>query len=186
MTTSGSAADAQRRRLGGALVALTGLSAMGLAGCAAPGRTPDAAPAAPPTAAPGPQAGRPTALMLERQWLQSWFKGTPVQINQRGDGPVSVDVPLAFCFDPGRSQVKPALAAVLDKVAESLRRAPQTRLVRLAAPGDGAEADRLAGQRAARLRSHLLSRGAPSSQLVAPTTATAQAVQLVIDAMPAP
>ena len=165
------------------LLTLAGFAAIGLAGCAVTGPT---AGTAAPGAAPSPEAGRPSPLMIERQWLQSWFKGTPVRIVQSGDGPVSVEVPLEFCFDAGRSVVKPALAAVLDKVAESLRRAPQTRPARLAAPGDGGEPGRLAGQRAARLRSHLLSRGAPSVQLVGPTVSTAKAVQLVIEAAPAP
>ena len=66
--------------------------------------------------------------------MQSWFQGTPVLIGQRDDDAVSVDVPREFCFDPGRSSVKPALAAVLNKVAESLLRMPMVRLQLLAAP----------------------------------------------------
>ena len=54
------------------------------------------------------------ALSTERQWLQQWFKDTPVQIAQQGDA-VSVDLPREFAFDTARSQVKPPLAAVLDR-----------------------------------------------------------------------
>lgn len=168
-------------------------AALMLAGCAvtpsgtgpaSTAPTPPAAPAADPAA--DPDAGRPTALMIERQWLQSWFKGTPVRISQRGEGPLDVAVPVEFSFDAGRSPVRPALAAVLDKLAESLRRVPSARLVLLAAPADAKQDARqaatLAAQRGARIRAHLLSRGVPSGQLGAPTASSAPAVQLrVID-----
>ena len=102
-------------------------------------------------------------------------------IVQRNDGPLSVDVPLEFCFDTGRSGVKPPLAVALDKVAESLRRTPMARLQLVAAPGDTVAASPLAKQRAAQVRKHLLSRGVPSAQLGYPTASTVAAVQLRID-----
>jgi outer membrane protein OmpA-like peptidoglycan-associated protein len=127
-------------------------------------------------------APRPgAALVTERQWLQSWFDGTPVRIVQRGDGPVSVDVPREFCFDAGRSSVKPPLAAVLDKVAQSLRRVPGAALVLIAAPGDDAGTPRLARQRADRVRAQLLSRGAPAAQLGPASVTDAAAVQLRLE-----
>lgn len=142
------------------------------------------------SATSGGAAGEPAAraeatLSVERQWLQSWFKGTPVEIDQRGDGPLSIDIPREFCFDAGRSNVKPALAAVLDKVAESLRRTPRARLQAVAAPGDSAAPSALAVQRATRVRAHLLSRGAQASQLSAPTSTDAAAVQLRMTLAPA-
>jgi outer membrane protein OmpA-like peptidoglycan-associated protein len=132
-------------------------------------------------------AAPPATLATERQWLQSWFAGTPVQISQRGDGPLAVSVPREFCFDAGRSTIKPALAAVLDKVAESLRRVPQARLQQLAAPADaGAAAGAaLAVQRAAQLRARLLSRGVQVAQLTEPTAA-ADAAVLIQVALKAP
>ena len=120
------------------------------------------------------------ALAVERQWLQSWFEGTPVVIAQRPDGTVTVQVPREFSFDPGRSRVKPALAAVLDKVAESLRRRPRTHLALLAAPGDTADTAPLAAQRALKVRSHLLSRGVPAARIGKPTATATAAVQLQI------
>ncbi|MCD0417575.1 hypothetical protein LOC51_10150 [Rubrivivax sp. JA1024] len=139
----------------------------------------------PPT--PEPPRGRslpsmpPTpALVVERQWLQSWFDGTPVVITQKGSGPVAVEVPLAFSFDAGKRSVKPPLAAVLDKLAESLRRQPQMTLA-LAAPGDAGGDTALAAQRAAAVRSYLLGRGAGSAQLGAPQVAGARAVQLRLE-----
>jgi outer membrane protein OmpA-like peptidoglycan-associated protein len=118
------------------------------------------------------------ALATERQWLQSWFKDTPVRIEQRGDGPVSIEVPREFSFEAGRSNVKPALGALLDKVAESLRRTPRVRLALIAAPGDSASAAPLALRRATQVRTHLVDRGVPAVQLGDPEAAAGDAVQL--------
>lgn len=141
---------------------------------------PAEAPAAvPPVTTPAPApAPRSSSLAVERQWLQSWFKGTPVRIVQQPDGDVSVDVPREFCFDAGQSKVLPPLAAVLDKVSQSLRRTPGARLELLAAPGDSAADTALALQRAKQVRSHLLGKGVSGAQLGAPSAGAAPAVQL--------
>jgi outer membrane protein OmpA-like peptidoglycan-associated protein len=140
-------------------------------------------PAPPPAPAPAPAAPRASALTTERAWLQSWFTGTPVAITQQNQGAVSVEVPREFSFDAGRSKVNPPLAAVLDKVAQSLRRTG-ARLALLAAPGDAAAASPLALQRAQALHSHLLSRGVPAAQLGTPSATTVAAVQLRMELAP--
>jgi outer membrane protein OmpA-like peptidoglycan-associated protein len=145
-----------------------------------------APPPAPEAVAPVAPPGPASALHTESQWLQSWFDGTPVVISQSGDGPLAVSVPLAFCFDTGARTVKPPLAAVLDKVAESLRRHPRARLVLVAAPGDGAGASPLALQRATQVRAQLRLRGVRELQLGSPTAATAAAVQLRMVLAPLP
>ena len=138
---------------------------------------PDAVPTVPPAGLP-----RAAPLQVERLWLQSWFKGTPVSIVERADGLLAVDVPRTFCFDPGSVQVKPALGAVLDKVAESLRRQPQLRLAGLAAPGDGSADVALAERRAAQVRQHLRSRGVAEARLGRPAAAAVALVQLRLQA----
>ncbi len=150
---------------------------LALLGCTSspPGRSGESPASATAGAAVDPRAA---PLEVERHWLQSWFKGTPVLITRLDDGSVSVDVPREFCFDSGRSAVKPALGAVLDKVAESLRRNPKARLQLLAAPGDGAADSSLAVQRAGQVRTHLRSRGVADARLGSPTRAMADAVQL--------
>jgi outer membrane protein OmpA-like peptidoglycan-associated protein len=154
--------------------ALLLVAMLALCGCAG------VAPPAPvgQRAAADQRAGVQAALDVERQWLQSWFQDTPVSIGQRSDHAVTVNVPREFCFDPGRNIVKPALAAVLDKVAESLRRRPLARLALLAAPGDAADTAPLAMQRALKVQSHLLSRGVPAARIAKPTTTSTAAVQL--------
>jgi len=137
---------------------------------------------APP--APGAAAEAPAQpLAVERDWLQSWFGGTPVVIAQREDGAVGVEVPREFCFDPGRSTVKPPLAAVLDKLAQSLRRTG-AHLPLVAAPGDAATASPLALQRATQLRKHLLARGVSAAKIGTPTATAVAAVQLRMELAP--
>ena len=140
-----------------------------------------APPAPPPTAAEQRTAAAST-LAVERQWLASWFKGTPVVVAQRPDGAVIVDVPREFCFDPGRDAVKPALAAVLDKVAESMRRTSIAELHLIAAPGDTSNGAALGLQRATRVHDYLRSHGVSAGRLAKPSSAAGAAVQLRIEA----
>ncbi len=183
------------------------------AGCMAAGLLSACTSVAPPGGTgPAPTAGQraaaPAALDVERQWLQSWFKDTPVRIAQRSDGAVTVEVPLEFCFDAGRSRIKPALAAVLDKVAESMRRVPALRLPLLAVP-DGASGQasgnvaanstgnatgtatgtatsgaQLIAQRGQQLHRHLVNRGVAAARLGTPGSSSTAAVQLRLEGTP--
>ncbi len=155
--------------------------AVALAVCAC-SSVPPPVPAGPVTA--DERTAVASALTVERQWLGSWFKGTPVAIAQRNDGAVTIDVPREFCFDRGQSTLKPALAAVLDKLAESLRRVPRAGLPLLAAPDDVKGITPLALQRAARIQDHLRSRGVPAVRLGKPAATTVAAVQLRMEAAP--
>ncbi len=164
------------------------MTALAVVGCtsvappAEPASAPAPKPAAPVTA--DQRAASPGALAAERAWLQSWFKGTPVLIAQRADGSVTIDVPREFCFDAGSSNVKPALAAVLNKVAESLKRVPLARMPLLAAPGDGGGNTALALQRAEQVHKQLLTQGVPAARLGRPTATTTAAVQLRMETAP--
>ena len=139
---------------------------------------------APPTPAQQRTAAAST-LAVERQWLASWFKGTPVVVAQRPDGAVVVDVPREFCFDPGRDTVKPALAAVLDKVTQSLRRTPTAELHLIAAPNDASGSATLGVQRATRVYDYLRAHGIPAGRLAKPSAASGAAVQLRME-VPSP
>lgn len=162
------------------------LVAVALGGCAAvapvaPGGA--VGPAAPPPTRRNEaeqRAGAASALTTERQWLQSWFEGTPVLIAQQRNGPLAIEVPQPFGFDAGRSEVKPPLAAVLDKLAQSLRRMPLSRLTLIAAPGEPGKPD-LGTRRAEQVRRRLLARGVPADRIGAPTASTTAAVQLRIE-----
>jgi len=75
---------------------------------------------------------------------------------------------------------------VLDKVAESLRRAPQAQVALLAAPDDAAITTPLAMQRGDKMREHLRSRGVAESRLGRPAPAASASVQLRLIASPLP
>ncbi len=144
-----------------------------------------APPSAAPTAAPSADdiANLAGALAIERRWLLSWFVKTPVVIGHIVEAAFSVEVPRTFCFDAGSTAIKAPLAAVLDKVAESLRRRPAAALIVVAASDDADGRAPLALQRAAAVRDRLLALGVGPAQLSAPTTSAA-AVQLRIGARP--
>ena len=139
------------------------------------------APITGPRSAADQRAATPAALATEQQWLASWFKDTPVEVRLLGDGSVQVEVPREFSFDAGRSTIKPALAAVLDKFAQSARRVPGSR-VTLAAPADAATpaagVQALVTQRVARIRERLTSRGVLHTLVATRAETTADVVRL--------
>ena len=91
-------------------------------------------------------------------------------------------MPREFCFDPGHDTVKPALAAVLDKVTQSLRRTPTAELHLIAAPSDSNGSATLGVQRATRVYDFLRARGVPAARLAKPSAASGAAVQLRMEA----
>jgi len=97
-------------------------------------------------------------LVTEQHWLEEWFRGTPVVITLNDTSTLAVDVPLAHSFAAGSSNVKPALAAVLERVAASLRRQPTLR-VSISAPADAGGPPALAAARTQKVRDQLISRG---------------------------
>lgn len=133
----------------------------------------------PATGAPQ-QAPAESPLITEQRWLAEWFRGTPVVIALTDNQTLGIDVPLPHCFNAGSSTVKPALAAVLDQVATSLRRQPAMRAA-IAAPADPSGSERLATSRAQKVREHLVSRGVAATRLTGSgTSPPGGAVQLRI------
>jgi len=126
------------RRTAALVLALLAL----LAGCATP---------------TGPAPGV-SPLVVEQRWLEEWFRGTPVVITLHDSNTLAVDVPLANSFATGSSSVKPALAAVLDRVATSLLRQPALRVsITASTDTDGPAA--LAAGRTQPVRDQLIARG---------------------------
>ena len=162
-----------------------------LAACSTPPR----APAAPTPMAAGPEpvaspttpeaqsaaapSAPPSALASEQRRLAELFRGTPVLFTLQADGSLRVDVPLRFCFDPKAAVVKPALLAVLDRVATSQRNTASR--ITLTAPGDpGDAAPRLATLRATSIRSRLVGRGIPIPRMTVKPDAGVDSVRLLI------
>ena len=158
------------------LLALTALSA-----CETPAPQPGAPSAstvpgtAPPAAAAPSRPVPPSPLVAEQRWLDEWFRGTPVTIALVDINTLAVDVPLANSFDTGKSAVKPALAAVLDRIATSMHRQATVRLS-IAGPLDpmGGSAA-LASARAQQVRGHLVARGVLATRVIGVGTSKAGA-----------
>jgi outer membrane protein OmpA-like peptidoglycan-associated protein len=124
-------------------------------------------------------------LLAEQRWLTQWFVGTPVVIAMQADGSLRIEVPLEFSFDAGSALIKPALAAVLDRVATSTRRVDGRLLIDAPADADATNAQRLSLDRATSLRQHLVVRGVGPQHINDAPPARGNAVALQL-ALPAP
>jgi len=131
-----------------------------------------------PKLMPAPQpiptaAAKPSPLAGEEKWLNEWFSGTPVEIGAQDNGTLRVAVPLRNSFDNGQTKVKPALAAVLDKVAVSMRRQAGAK-IELTAPSDANAGMR---ERSKSVRDYLVTKGVRADRIT-PTGAPAHMVEL--------
>jgi outer membrane protein OmpA-like peptidoglycan-associated protein len=148
---------------------------------------------APPTAAPGdakplpkPASPPPSPMSTEQRFLDDWFRGTPVVIAAQGPAGLTVDVPLANSFEAGKSEVRPALNAVLERVAQSLRRQIGAR-VAISAPADAGGAPGLAAARAQRVREALIAKNVAAPRIsLAEAARPGAAVQLRVSLPPPP
>lgn len=149
----------------------------GLAGC---GSVPKGGP---PASSPGTRPA-PAVVQLdaEQRWLTEWFKGTPVVVVGDDDGRLLVEVPQPHCFEPEKSAIKPALAAVLDRVATSMRRETRTRIT-ISVPADGNTA--LVNSRAAKVREYLYVRGVVHDRIAPPAAPAGDLVRLRLAVAPA-
>ena len=146
------------------------------------------APVGPAPGAPsgGPQMGAPSrppapppTLAAEQQRLSALFDGTPVVFAMQGDGSLRVEVPLRFSFDPGSSTVKPPLAAVLDRIATSQRRASSRLLV--IAPGDKrGKGVTLGNDRAVSARDYLVGHGIAATRFTVSGVVEPDSVRIVV------
>jgi outer membrane protein OmpA-like peptidoglycan-associated protein len=127
---------------------------------------PNAAPADPNAAprAPAPSNPPATALATEQRFLEDWFRGTPVVIAAQPPMTLQLDVPLVNSFDAGKADIKPALNAVLDRVAQSLLRQSAAR-ININAPADASGNAALAQSRAQRVREALGSKGVAATRV---------------------
>lgn len=125
-------------------------------------------------------------VVTERRWLEEWFGNTPVVISQLNDNTLQLSVPMVHSFDPGRIVPRPALLAVLDRVAESLRRQTSARLSVSAAPDAGAPASQ-GLNRAHRIIEHIVSRRVMPDRISTPTAgAQGRPVLIQLRFLPAP
>ena len=113
-----------------------------------------------PQRAPAPA----NPLAAEQRFLEDWFRGTPVVIAAQPPITLQLDVPLANSFDAGKADIKPALNAVLDRVAQSLLRQSAAR-ISVNAPADASGNAALALSRMQRVREALGSKGIAATRV---------------------
>ena len=168
---------------GCAVAALVAACAHAPTATTAPGSSPGSTAKAPNAATKA--ASTKANLAVEKLRLAELFRGTPVVISLQPDGSLRADVPLHFSFDPGKSAVKPPLAAVLDRIASG--QVNEITHVVIAAPADPppVKSPTLASERATAVRDYLVSRGLAASRL-AVTGAVAGVVRVVVTDGPAP
>ncbi len=165
--------------------------AAGLAACAnRPGTPPppgtDPAPAAPSLFGGLFGSGLSPALEAQRTRLQEVLRGTPVVVEATGDKRLRIEVPLRHAFDPGRSAVKPAAAAVLDQIAAGFKPHAAVAELRIAAPTDDKAAPQLVIDRGASARDYLVARGVPISRIVGLGQSPGPSLELMLGDRPGP
>ena len=156
-----------------------------LAGCAAPKVAPPVVPppvapapgaaaaaaVAPPAAAAGTQQGAASLYVWSDRMdaaagkLRSALLGSGVEVSQTTDQRLWLSVPGEAAFAAGRSAVKPAVGALLDQVAATLRTIPQAE-VQIVGNTDGSSTNTaLALDRAASARDWMVARGVVPSRM---------------------
>lgn len=170
-------------RIASTLIAVAAL----VAGCAStpPGATPSR-PAPPAGGLFGGLfgGGLSPALEAQRTRLKQALDGTPVVIEATGDRRLRIEVPTRHAFEPGRSAVKPALAAVLDQFAIGFRPYAATTELRVGAPDNDKATAKLVRERAASARDYLASRGVPVSRIVEAGATAAPGLELLVSDRP--
>ena len=159
--------------------------ALALAGCASrPG-----APGTPGSGSPSFGglfgSGLSPALEAQRLRLKDVLKGTPVVVDSTGDHRLRVEVPTKHAFDPQRTTVKPALAAVLDQFATGFKPHAATTELQIGAPADDKASGRIVQERAASVRDYLVGRGVPISRIVSLGRAEDGGLELLVSDRPA-
>lgn len=174
------------------------LALVAVAGCATAPSTPSTTPGVAPPVSQAPVAsgagglfgsGLSEALEPQRTRLQNALKGTPVVVEATAERALRIAVPLKNSFEPGRSAVRPALAAVLDQLATGFKPYAATAEVRIATPddADAKVAGRLPKERNASVRDYLVGRGVPISRIAALGAVTAgDTVEVLIADRPLP
>ena len=168
--------DSRRRRAWlaatAALSAVVLVGPVGLAGCAATGPAP-------------PTLFEPRALSLADldAELRRELKGTPVQISATAASSQSpallIAVPQPHGFEVGSAAVKPALAAVLDRLVAGLKGNPRW-LIQVSAPFDPRSGSFQGQDRASAVRDYLVVRGVAAPRFEPPRGNAGSATEITV------
>lgn len=129
----------------------------------------------------------PSALAQLHARLEREFAGTPVELRwTEADGPPATQVlrivlPQPHGFDAGSAAVRPALAAVLDRVAEAGRQ-QATWSLRCSAPPDARKPPAQGIDRAGAVRDYLVLKGLAAARFSPPQAAATAITELTVSA----
>lgn len=104
----------------------------------------------------------------QKREMEAATRGTGVQVSQTADNQLKLNVPSDVSFDVGRADIKPNLAPVLDRFAQTLRDNPGTTVRVIGhtdSTGNDAINDPLSVNRAASVRSYLAARGVDANRI---------------------
>lgn len=161
------------RRVGTVALAGAAFAVLALAGCASgPGRSGSSAP-----------VPRSVSLPDMEGELRRDLAGTPVAVERVAVSSEStglrVSVPQPHGFEPGSAAVKPALAAVLDRLVEPLLGSPRWLLV-VRGPIDPRGASFQGQDRAAAVRDYLVARGVSAPRFEPPRSHAVAATEVLL------
>ncbi|WP_019561523.1 OmpA family protein [Caldimonas manganoxidans] len=104
----------------------------------------------------------------QRAKMEQASAGTGIGVERTADNQIRVQIPSDAGFDVGRSAIRPQLASVLDKFAQSMREHPATE-IRIIGHTDSTGSDAvnnpLSIERAASTRDYLVARGVAVSRI---------------------
>ena len=104
----------------------------------------------------------------QKRSMEQATQGTGVGVTQTADNQLKLDIPSDISFDVGRAEIKPNLAPVLDRFAQTLNANPAA-TVRIIGhtdtQGNDAINDPLSVNRAASTRQYLASRGVSAARI---------------------
>lgn len=107
-------------------------------------------------------------MQEQKAAMEQATQGTGIGVTQTADNQLKLDIPSDLSFDSGRSDIKPALHAVLDRFATTLNQNPVT-TVRIVGHTDNVGSDAinnpLSVNRAAATRDYLVSRGVAGKRI---------------------
>ncbi|MEF9995792.1 MAG: OmpA family protein [Burkholderiaceae bacterium] len=104
----------------------------------------------------------------QKREMEAATRGTGIEVTQTADNQLKLEVPSDVSFDVGRADIKPNLAPVLDRFAQTLRDNPSS-TVRVIGHTDSTGSDAinnpLSVNRAASVRNYLEARGVNSGRI---------------------
>ena len=104
----------------------------------------------------------------QKRDMEQATKGTGVQVTQTPDNQLKLEIPSDISFDVGRADIKPNLAPILDRFAQTLNenKAAKVRIIgHTDSTGSDAINDPLSVNRASSTRNYLASRGVDANRI---------------------